>query len=177
MGSLKRTLRSSCLLWLRWFTRTGLGVVAFLRVRVGSRGCVLWSSGSFLFTRVNLGARSIHSGPRGFSWAGLGVFGFIPFRVGSLWRYQGLSGSFGFAWVHLRAPKCRWVHSGSRGFTLDAHRGQQVYSGSRGFTRASLGAVGFIRDRVGSLWHVMGLSSSLGFAWVNLGAPKGRRVH
>ena len=77
----------------------------------------------------------------------------------------------------LRTPKCRRIHLGSREFTVNALRGRQVHSGSRRFTRASLGAVGFIRDRVDLLWHVMVLSASLGFECVNLGALSGRGVH
>ena len=56
-------------------------------------------------------------------------------------------------------------------------RGRRIHSGYRGFTWVRLGVVGFIRVPVGSLGCVMGASDSLRFAWDNLGAPRGRRIH
>ena len=64
---------------------------------------------------------------------------------------------------------------------------RRVHSDSRGLSRALLGLVGVILDRVssqtqvnivqwsvrlGSLGHTWGLSGSLGFAWVNLCVPR-----
>ena len=68
--------------------------------------------------------------------------------------------SFGFAWVPSGAAS-----------------GCQVHSGSRGFTRASVGDVGFILVRLGSLGRDKGSSGSFGFAWSPLCAPKCCRVH
>ena len=43
---------------------------------------------------------------------------FIRVRSGLLERTKLSPGSFGFPLVHSWAPRCRRVHSGSRGFTL-----------------------------------------------------------
>ena len=46
----------------------------------------------------------------------------------SLWRVMWWLGSIGFAWVYVDAPRDRWVHLCTRGFT-----------------RGAIGVVAFIR--------------------------------
>ena len=85
------------------FAGLGIGIVGFIRVRIGSLRGAYGLSGSF-----------------GFAWFHLGrpwVVGFILVRLGSLTRDLWSSDSLRFAWVHWGAPKGRWVHSDSRGFT------------------------------------------------------------
>ena len=100
----------------RGFTQPRQGIVAFIRVGVGSNGAHRRRSVHsnlrgftrahpvvFGFTRVHSGAprsRGVYSGSRGFIPAGLEVYGFIRVRVGSLWRDMG-----------------RLVHSDTRGST------------------------------------------------------------
>ena len=80
--------------------------------------------------------------------------------------------SSGFARVHSGGPSCCYVHSSSLGFT----RAQLEVVGFILVRIASrLAVVGFFRVREGSLRPVM-WSGSFMFAWVNLGAPSGRRV-
>ena len=62
--------------------------------------------------------------------------------------------------VHYGATSVRWVHSGSRGFTL-----------------ARQGVVGFIRVRLGSFRRAYVLLDSFGFALVHIGEPRSLRVH
>ena len=91
----------------RGFTRACLGVVRFIRVRLGSLGRAKGTPGSF-----------------GFAWihcALLSVAKFTRVRVSSLVRTYRSSGSFGFAWVHSGAPTGRRVDHVSRGFTRARH--------------------------------------------------------
>ena len=95
------------------FTRAGLGVVAFIWVRLGSLGPDKWSSAV----------------SRGFTYALLKVARFIRVRVdllGHTWRSSGL---FGFALVHPCAPRGR--------------RGDPVRVGSLGRVMGSSSSFGF----------------------------------
>ena len=73
-------------------------------------------------------------------------------------------GSFGFACVQYDWPRWSQVHSGGT-------RGRRIHLGSLWFTPTRLGVV---RVRVVSLMPAMGSLSSLVFAWVHWGVPRGR---
>ena len=121
---------------MRTFTQVRLGIVEFIRVRVGSltRTWVLSDSRRFTPARIAI----------------------VGFRVDSLDR------SLGFAWDHSWAAWGPRVYSCSRGFTtarLVVVVGfAWVYSGgprcrrsSRGFPPSRLAVVWYIRDRLCSL--------------------------
>ena len=122
-----RRIRSSS----RGFTGAGIGVVGIILVRQGSLG---WAKESSGFAWVHSGALSSQSGSRGFTRLRLGNFEFIRVHIGSLRRAQKSAGSFQ---VHWSVP-----------------RGGPVHLVSRRFTRALLGVVRFLRDRVGLLGRI-----------------------
>ena len=140
----------------RVFTRERLGVVAFIRFRVGSLGRAKLSLGLFRFAWVHSGALRfrcrVQSDSRGFAPARIAVVVFIPVRVGSLGSAYVSSDSIGFVWVHSGAP-----------------RGRRVRSVSRSIVRARIAVVVPIRVRVGSLWVSSG---SIRFSRVHSGTPK-----
>ena len=77
------------------FTRALLKVSGFIRVRVGSLGCALVSTGSLGFAWVHSCAprcRRVHWGSSGVTRALLVVAGLIAFCVGSLERAEGSHG-------------------------------------------------------------------------------------
>ena len=166
------------------FSPARLGVVRFCQVRVGSLVYALRFSDFRVHSGVNWCGRG-HSGSRWLTRARFGVDRVTRDCLGSIGR-----------------TRCRRVHSSSRSFTRAlirsglfrraygwsglfalvwvhscAIRGRRVHSGWRGITLSHLVIVGFICDRVGSLWRAEWSSGSLGFAWVHSGAPSGRRVH
>ena len=135
---------------------------------------------SFGFARVNSDVprgRTAHSISRGFIRTRLLVVGFIGVSVGLFGRYRS---RMVHSVVHSGAHWCRRVHSGSLGFTLPRMcivAFIRVVIGSNCAPWGRRGVVGFIRVPVGSLGCVMGASDSLSFAWDNLCAPMGRRIH
>ena len=132
----------------------------FIRVRVGSLRCALWSSRSFGFAWVHSGApccHRVHSVSREFSKGRLEVVGLR---------------SFVFTGVHSGVPKC--VSSVAIGFAF-VHSGAQsvcqVDSVSLGFTWALLRLAVYIRVPLG---RAKGSPGSFGLAWDHSGNSRGR---